>query len=488
MATPDGKRAVIYSRQSISRDPLDSLSIEFQEAECAAFVGRQGWTLVGSYSDPDRKGWRRYRPAFDAMLTRIADGGADTVVLYKLSRFARDLMMQEEVVTQIAEAGGDLVSITEPHMNTSPMIRQILGAVNENYRRDQSDWLSSTFAARSRRGMHHGQAPWGYAKVDKRLVIDDANGPLARQVWEWALAGHGTPEITYRLNERGIVTGTGKAWSPIAVRDILRNVTYAGHVRHRGEVVARDTHPGIVTDAEYETVQKMMDRRSYQRRKAAPSWAEGFIWHACGARMYLSGWHHAGVDRPRVRCKDAFARRERDYIPCRHRPASIYAAVAETRIVTAIGALEDTLLAPHAVAAALEASYGATAKQRDRKRGAIERRLADLRRQRDRLLDLVLAERIDADLYAGRDAALKTEIAETVATLEAVPPPVSLADVTAKHERLQGLIAAVRTVAAMNAAALVPLLAELEARLVIGDGDPRMEVGSAFAPYFDAPS
>lgn len=482
----DPRPVVAYARQSISRTPDESLSIDFQLAECTAYAQRQGWVVTGTYSDPDTKGWRRNRPGFDAMLDAVRDGQASGVLVYKLSRFARNLMMQEEVVTEIARAGGELVSITEPHINT-PMIRQILGAVNENLRRDQSDWLSSTFAARARRGLHHGYAPFGYRKQDKQLLIDDATAAVARQMWEWAMAGEGMVEITFRLNERNIPAPRAAVWTPSSVLRILRNPAYAGHVQHRGEVVARDTHPAIVTDAEYDLVQQTIDRRSSHRRKADPSWAEGYVYHACGERMYLAGWHRKdGERRPRFRCHRAFARERRGEMPCQHRPASTFASYAEDGIVQELLRLSDRLLPPSVVAEALERSHGASERERSRQRTRLEKRLADLERQRQRLLDLVLQDRIDPALYSDRDAALKVKIATVTAELADAPVPVSLDDVRQQHQRLTSLALSVQVVAAEQPSALVQALAALDARYVLGDGEPRLEIGESLRPYLAA--
>ena len=72
----DRARFCSYARQSLSRDPDQSLSIDFQLAACREFVARQGGVIVGEFSDPDTKGWKRHRPGFDAMLATIANGTA----------------------------------------------------------------------------------------------------------------------------------------------------------------------------------------------------------------------------------------------------------------------------------------------------------------------------------------------------------------------------------------------------------------------------
>lgn len=479
----DPIRYAIYARQSLSRDPADSLSIEMQVKACREFVAQRAGVVVGEYTDPDTKGWRRYRPGFDAMLEQVRRGDAQTIVLYKLSRFARNLMMQEDVVTMIADAGGDLVSVTEPHVSTSPMVRQILGAVNEQYRRDQGDWLRSTWAARARRGLHHGYAPYGYRIEDKRLVLDPDTAPIAREIWTWALEGHGTPEITYRLNERNRSTNTGKPWYQTAVLRMLRNPVYAGHVLHRDEIVARDAHPAIVTDAEYDQVQATIDRRANHRRKAVPSWAEGFVWHACGRRMYLASWAKGDDVRTRFRCAGVWPDNNRREARCPHRPASMFASKVESAIVDQVGMLGDRLIPPDAVAAELEAVAGASSRDREQRRVSLQRRLDDLDRQRDRLLDLVLSERIDADLYRDRDDAIKAEIAAVTIDRDAVPAPIDPAQITAMHASLHRIATAARIAARHDPASLVQFLADLDARLILGDGDPRLEVGASLAPY-----
>lgn len=479
----DRRRYVSYSRQSLSRDPVDSLSIEFQQAACREFIARHGGVLVGEFSDPDTKGWKRHRPGFDAMLDQIRTGNADTVVLYKLSRFARNLVMQEEVVSLIAESGGELVSVTEPHINTSPMVRQILGAVNEQYRRDQGDWLRATFAARARRGHHHGYAPYGYRIEDTCLVLDDATAAQARQLWEWALQGHGTPEVTYRANERGWTTRNGKHWHQMTILRLLRNPTYAGHVQHRGEIVARDAHPALVTDAEFAAVQATIDRRSYHRRKSAPSWAEGFVYHACGRRMYLAGWTDGTYSGTRFRCKGMYPDARHRHERCPVRPSSVMAHKVEAAIIDQVGAIGDRLAPPADVLRALQDAQGSTAKQRDRQRAGLVKRRDDLERQRQRLLDLVLAEKIDADLYRERDDGLKAEIDTVIADLDAVPAPVRPADVTATHAHLLTLAEDARIYAAHDPTSLVAILGALDARLVVGRDGMVLEVGERLRAY-----
>lgn len=483
IAEPSPTRYVVYARQSLTRSPEESLSIEFQVEECTKYVEGRGGLLVGTYSDPDTKGWRRHRPGFDAMLTAIRQGRADTVLLYKMSRFARNLIMQEEVVGEIATAGGDVVSITEPHITTSPMIRQIIGAVNENYRRDQSDWLRSTFAARARKGYMHGRPALGYRKEDLRLVVDEPTSQVVRQIWDWALAGAGSIVIRDRLNDQGIPSPRGTSWSNVSVLAILRNPVYAGHVQHRGELVVRDAHPAIVTDDEFAAVQSLVERRAYQRRKAAPSWAEGFVWHACGQRMHLTNHPKGKRQYARFRCHHTFGSTVREETACRIRPASSSSAVVEAGIIADLLSLLGRVIPLDDVVAQMTAAEDDAQRSRATERRAMERRVTDISAQRQRLLDLVLQERVDPALYAEKDDALRAELDTLREALGAAPKPVSPDAVAAQRTHLVDMLQVVPGLVAHDPADLVPILVALDARYIIGSGPPRLVVGDAFTPY-----
>lgn len=483
----DPKRYLIYARQSITRDDEESLSLETQVRAGKEYIQRQGGQLVGVFEDPDAKGWKTSRPGFDQMLQRFRDGTADVAVVFKLSRFARTLIHQETVLTEVAEAGGELVSVMEPYLNTSPMVRQILGAVNEQYHRDQSDFLTAAFAGRARRGFHHGYAPIGYQLRDGRLVVDDATAGTVRRMFTWAAAGLGSPEITHRLNVAGTRTQTGKPWSQVSTLRVLRNATYTGVVVHRGEVVARDTHPAIIDADTFTTVQANIDRRRGVRRKTAPSWIDGLVHHACGTRMYCASWSTAGdAARWRFRCGATVASKRHNRHRCTITPASIFADRAEAIVRDQLTTALETIADPREVAERIEASRHESARARDTTRRRLERRHDELTRQRDKLLDMVLAGRVDDDLYTARDRTLKTELEALRDQIDAVPAPVDISRLEAQHSHLVATAAAVQVGIHHQPDAVVPLLHRLDVRLVIGDpAGPVLRFGPDIAPFLD---
>lgn len=482
---PDKPRVVTYARQSLTRGPDDeSLSIEVQTRACREYAARQGWELVQTFEDPDQKGWKQHRPAFDAMLGWLRDGRADIAVVFKLSRFARSLMHQETIIGEIADAGGELASVTEPYISTSPMVRQILGAVNEQYRRDQGDFLKAAYAGRARRGYHHGYAPIGYRLEDGRLVMDDTTAGIVRQMFAWALEGHGSPEITHRLNAQGIRTATGRPWSQRTTLRVLRNAAYVGDVVLHGEVVACDAHPALVDRPTFEGVQANLDRRRGLRRKVSPSWVDGFVYHACGTRMYCASWRVGQDHRWRFRCGNTVASKRHHAERCQVGQASIFADRAETIMCEQLVTTLPTLVSPDEAIARIEAAHAQSSGKRQRERQRLEQRIVRLSDQRDKLLDMALRGRVDDDVYATRDMALKQQITDIRNELATIPAPVDAQAIGTLHAMLTGMVDDIEALVAVSPDALPPLLHQMDARLVVGPDTCRLDFGSRVAPFF----
>ena len=54
------------------------------------------------------------RPAFTAMLEALHGNGVTTIIVERLDRLARDLMIQETILADLAKHGFTLISVAEP--------------------------------------------------------------------------------------------------------------------------------------------------------------------------------------------------------------------------------------------------------------------------------------------------------------------------------------------------------------------------------------
>ena len=80
--------AVIYARYSCDNQREES--IEGQLRECKEFAERKGIKLVGTYIDRAMSAKTDNRPQFQKMIKDSEKGLFDTVIVWKLDRFARN--------------------------------------------------------------------------------------------------------------------------------------------------------------------------------------------------------------------------------------------------------------------------------------------------------------------------------------------------------------------------------------------------------------
>src|SRR5829696_4436133 len=182
------KRAVLYCRQSDSGgDGVDSLSIESQEIRLRQYAASHGWSVLAVERDADLRGGQDEdeRPGLATALRRAEEDG-DVLLVWDLSRLARKLRIQENIVARLADAGVEIASLNEPWAS-APMFRQILGAVAEERTRQMSVDIRRSLRQRAQSGLWHGIVPYGFvrpAAKNQQLVIDGEKASVVRELFE----------------------------------------------------------------------------------------------------------------------------------------------------------------------------------------------------------------------------------------------------------------------------------------------------------------
>lgn len=302
-------RVGIYARLSKEDGtPEESVSIETQKNYLKDYVKKQGWQIVKVYADDGYSGTNFNRPDFQRMKKDIEDGVIDCVVTKDLSRLGRnyldtgfylEVFFPEHNIRYIAVNDG-VDTLNKTAMDITPF-RNIL---NEMYATDVSVKVKSAIKTRFEQGKYMGAiAPYGYKKDpnDKNhLIIDENVSQNVRKIFDLALQGLGIEKIRVYLVENKIIkpsayhtkigikgfekgAETGEYnWNQGAVRFILRNPIYAGNLAGYKRVgismkskkrisklpeewkIVYNTHEGIVTQEEFDLVQKLITGR---RRK-----------------------------------------------------------------------------------------------------------------------------------------------------------------------------------------------------------------------------
>lgn len=264
-------KAVIYARYS--SDNQREESIEGQLRECKEYAQRNGILVLQSYIDRALSAKTDNRPEFQRMIRDSAKGLFDTVLVWKLDRFARNRYDSAHYKSQLKKNGVRVISATE-QISDGPE-----GIILESMLEGMAEYYSAELAQKINRGLREnalkgknngGSIPLGYRLgEDHRLRIDPLTAPVVREIFQRYADGETVREIIETLNERHLLTRKGHEFRMNSFNRLLKNRKYIGEYRYK-DVVIPDAIPAIVPKELFERVQERMkkNQRASARAKA----------------------------------------------------------------------------------------------------------------------------------------------------------------------------------------------------------------------------
>ena len=333
-------RAAIYCRLS-KDDDLDgeSASIANQRDMLEHYCEKQGWEVVEVYQDDGYTGLNMERPDLKRMIKAIERRQVNLVITKDLSRLGRNYLQTGYLIEDFFPrnsvryiAMNDGIDTLRENNDIAPF-KNIL---NEMYSKDISKKVHSSYLLKAQKGEFTGcVAPFGYRKdpEDKNhLLVDEETAPIVRQIFRWALEGHGPNFIRSRLEEqkvpcptwwnreRGIRNVRTKwekqdpvngryMWDFSVIKDILVNPVYAGAIASQkkdyrfkigtiGEkkpqdwIVVEQRHEPLIDCKSFAIVQDKLKSRQRPRQNGETSLFAGLIkCGECGKSLTIRTTH-----------------------------------------------------------------------------------------------------------------------------------------------------------------------------------------------------
>ena len=223
-------KAVGYFRVSTTRQALEGVSLEAQQRKWGAWCELEEADVLETFEDAGLSGKRAdNRPQLQAALDLVCREKA-ILVVYSLSRLARNTRDTLEIFERLRKAGAHLVSLSEKLDTTSACGRMIFRvlAVMAEFERDQTSERTQAIADFLKaNGRRAGTVPYGY-----RVVVNGKNKALVpiaheQQTIRDILRFYNRDKrsygwIAHRLNTIGVSTKHGKQWHPKVVSAILK--------------------------------------------------------------------------------------------------------------------------------------------------------------------------------------------------------------------------------------------------------------------------
>lgn len=284
LETVQKSRCAIYARVSTDeRLDQEFNSIDAQVVSARAYIESQrhtGWTPhPDQYIDPGYSGGSLDRPGLHRLVHDIERGLIDIVVVYKIDRLTRSLADFSKLVEIFDQHKVSFVSVTQQFNTTTSMGRltlNILLSFAQFEREVTGERIRDKIALSKARGIWTGGLPpLGYDVVDQRLVINETEAELVREIFH-AYSQHGSSaRIAVDLNERGITTKShisrqgrrsgGRPFNQQILFSMLRNPIYRGHTVHRQSQL-EDTHAAIIDEGVWLKVQSWIQKRAMGTR------------------------------------------------------------------------------------------------------------------------------------------------------------------------------------------------------------------------------
>ena len=179
----------IYVRVSTQEQKLRGISVEAQEADCRAWVEKNGHTLAGVYNDAGLSARARYtkRRAMLRLLSDIEAGTIELVIFTKLDRWFRSIADYYEVQTILEAHGVRWRAIREDYETETASGRlkvNIMLAVAQDEADRTSERIRAAAAYKRQCGEVTGRPPVGYVIRDKRFAVDTRTEPGLRAFFE----------------------------------------------------------------------------------------------------------------------------------------------------------------------------------------------------------------------------------------------------------------------------------------------------------------
>ena len=459
------KVAAIYARVS-SDQQREEHTIASQTAALVEYAKSAGYAVPDDwiFEDEGFSGASLIRPGLERVRDLAAEGQIQALLVLSPDRLSRKYAYQVLLIEELARHGVETVFLKAPQANTpeDQLLLQFQGMIAE-YERAQ-------ILERSRRGKRHrarqgevsvlSGAPYGYRYLRKtqdsaaRYEAIEAEAAIVRRVYElYAKEGLSIGEVTRRLNEDGVPTRKAHArWERSTLWAMLRNPAYRGMacfgktqqaprqrvntrtVRRRGGLPARNSAghelprdqwieipvQPLVDEPTFALAQERLatNQQLAARRTVEPSIVQGLVHcQQCGYALYRTSTRSSARKIYYYRCLGSDAWRYDGVARCQQRPIrlDLLEQVVWTEIVRL---LED----PSLIRAELERRHEAARKAdpSQRHQATLERDLAQVRKQTDRLLTAYQDELLTLDELRQRVPELRKRERSLQTALEAL--------------------------------------------------------------------
>ncbi len=310
---------IIYCRKSSESEDKQILSIDSQKRELLEIAKKDNLNIVKIFAE-SKSAYKRGREEFNKMIQMIENGQADAILVYHITRIARNMTDGGIVIDMLKDKV--LKEIRTPSQiynkdSSKEFFLTLEFAMSKKSSDDTSEFVKRDLKAKILKGEYPSLAPIGYLNIDKegkiagkhyrlekqqllesngkklkRIEPDPILAPNLANIFEMYAKGIYT--ISYMSKEAYKLGITGlrsnKRLAKQSMIRILTNPMYYGAIKWKGEVFepeelpTENCHRPIITKELFDQVQEVLGNKAKPRKNLFNYKFKGFI--KCGECGY----------------------------------------------------------------------------------------------------------------------------------------------------------------------------------------------------------
>lgn len=228
-------RVTYYARVSSESDEqLNSLGNQVSYYE--DLIRRNlPWTFVPGYIDEGLSGIStKKRENFNRMIEDAAEGQFDLIITKEISRFARNTLDSIRYTRQLLSCGVG-VFFQNDNINTFDEDAELRLSIMSSIAQDELRKLSSRVKFGHQQAIKSSvvlgnSRIFGYTKADGKLVIDETEAPMVRELFElYATGEYSMKQLETLFWEKGYLNHNGKKIAHTTMSNLISNPKYKGY-------------------------------------------------------------------------------------------------------------------------------------------------------------------------------------------------------------------------------------------------------------------
>lgn len=296
----------VYARVSTDHDE-QRLSTEHQQQFFTEWCKNHNMEIYDYYVDDGKSGTTiKKRYDFQRMIDDARHGRINCIVARSITRFARNQVDTLRIIRELQVKGVRFV-----------FIEQALDTYKNDGLLGLFAWLaeeeSRTTSTRRKLGGRQAQKngrfttsrpPFGYKSVEQRLVVDEEESPIVREIFNLYLSGYGCKRIATILNDKGYKTRNNYGFDKGKIQYMIKNEAYKGWIVGNKRsvldpinkktienppekwVINKNAHVPIISEEDFDKAQEIMSDKSFTITKRTTYILTGIIkCKECGRNM-----------------------------------------------------------------------------------------------------------------------------------------------------------------------------------------------------------